>query len=187
MADPFPRKMSQDKPQPTDLDGRDLWFAVVAARYNGELVDALLERVRRTLRDARVPADHLKVVRVPGSAEVPYAAHMLAMTGEHDCVIGLGVVVAGETPHHEIIAQSTASAFQDSALRSEVPIINGIIVTLDRAQAEARCRGTLDRGAEFARAALEMAAHRVALGERLDQIEAEEKARKQGEGPYGAN
>lgn len=179
--------MSQDKPQPTAVDGRDLWFAVVAARYNGDLVDALLERVRRTLRDARVPADQIKVVRVPGSAETPYAAHMLAMTGEHDCVVALGVVVAGDTPHHEVIAASTAAAFQESSLRSEVPIINGIVVTLDRAQAEARCRGALDRGAEFARAALEMAAHRVELGERLDQIDAEEKARKGGQEPFAQN
>ena len=179
--------MSQDKPKPTALDGRDLWFAIVAARYNGDLVDALLERARRTLRDARVPADHIKVVRVPGSAEIPYAAHMLAMTGEHDAVIALGVVIAGETPHHEVIAQSTAAALQSSSLRSEVPMINGIIVALDRAQAEARCTGTLDRGPEFARAALEMAAHRVELGERLEQIDAEERARKQGADPFAQN
>jgi 6,7-dimethyl-8-ribityllumazine synthase len=179
--------MSQDKPKPNDIDGRDLWFGVVAARYNGSLVDSLLERCRRTLRDAKVPADHIKVVRVPGSAEVPYAAHMLAMTGEYDCVIALGVVVAGDTPHHEVIAQSTAAALQESALRSEVPLINGIVVTLDAAQAEARCRGALDRGAEFARAALEMALHRIELGERLDQIAAEEKAQKDGADPFAQN
>jgi len=179
--------MSQDKPKPTDIDGRDLWFAVAAARYNGSLVDSLLERVRRTLRDAKVPADHIKVVRVPGSSEVPYAAHMLAMTGEYDCVVALGVVVAGETPHHEVIAASTAAALQETALRSEVPVINGIVVALDAAQAEARCRGALDRGAEFGRAALEMALHRIELGERLDQIAAEEKSRKDGEEPFAQN
>jgi 6,7-dimethyl-8-ribityllumazine synthase len=179
--------MSQDKPKPNDIDGRDLWFGVAAARYNGPLVDTLLERVRRTLLDAKVASDHIKVIRVPGSAEVPYAAHMLAMTGEYDCVIGLGVVVAGDTPHHEIIAHSTALAFQESALRSEVPVINGIIVTLDAAQAEARCRGDLDRGSEFARAALEMALHRIELGERLDQITAEEKAQKDGSEPFAQN
>lgn len=179
--------MSKDKPKPTAVDGSDLWFAIVAARYNGDLVDVLLERARRTLRDARVPADHIKVIRVPGSAEIPYAAHMLAMTGEYDAVIGLGVVIAGDTPHHEVIAASTASALQSSSLRSEVPMINGIIVTLDRAQAEARCTGPLDRGPEFARAALEMAVHRVELGDRLEQIDAEERARKQGGDPFAQN
>jgi 6,7-dimethyl-8-ribityllumazine synthase len=112
---------------------------------------------------------------------------MLAMTGEYDAVIGLGVVIAGETPHHEIIATSTASALQSSALRSEVPMINGIIVTLDRAQAEARCTGLMDRGPEFARAALEMAVHRVELGEHLEQIDDEERARKKGVDPFAQN
>lgn len=40
------------------------------------------------------------------------------MSGDFDCVIGLGVVIAGDTPHHEIIAHSTAQALQDAALRS---------------------------------------------------------------------
>jgi 6,7-dimethyl-8-ribityllumazine synthase len=179
--------MSKDKPNPTAIDGSDLWFAIVAARYNSDLVEVLLQRAQRTLLDARVPQEQIKVVHVPGSAEIPYAAHMLAMTGEYDAVIGLGVVIAGETPHHEIIATSTASALQSSALRSEVPMINGIIVTLDRAQAEARCTGLMDRGPEFARAALEMAVHRVELGEHLEQIDDEERARKKGGDPFAQN
>lgn len=179
--------MSKDKPKPTAIDGRDLWFAIVAARYNGDLVGALLERAQKTLLDAHVPPEQIKVVHVPGSAEIPYAAHMLAMTGEYDAVIGLGVVIAGDTPHHEIIASSTAVALQSSALRSEVPMINGILVTLDRAQAEARCTGVIDRGPEFARAALEMAVHRVELGEHLEAMDDEERARKKGGDPFAQN
>ena len=90
--------MSKDKPNPTAIDGSDLWFAIVAARYNSDLVEVLLQRAQRTVLDARVPQEQIKVVHVPGSAEIPYAAHMLAMTGEYDAVIGLGVVIAGETP-----------------------------------------------------------------------------------------
>jgi 6,7-dimethyl-8-ribityllumazine synthase len=179
--------MSKDKPKPTAIDGSDLRFAIVAARYNSDLVECLRERAQRTLLDAHVPLDQIKVVHVPGSAEIPYAAHMLAMTGEYDAIIGLGVVIAGETPHHEIIAASTAAALQNSALRSEVPMINGIIVTLDRAQAEARCTGILDRGPEFARAALEMAVHRVTLGEHLEKIDDEERSQKKDVDPFAQN
>lgn len=179
--------MSQDQPQPTPVDGRDLGFAIVAAQYNGELVETLIERVQRTLKEAHVTSERLHLLRVPGSAEIPFVAQMLAMTGEYDCVIALGVVIAGDTPHHEVIAISTAQALQDAALRAEVPIINGIIVTLDRSQAEARCRGSHDRGTEFARAALAMATHRLTLGARLDQIEAEEKSRREGQEPFVQN
>ncbi len=179
--------MSQDKPNPDAVDGSDLRFAVVAAGYNGELVEALLARVNRTLRAARVKEDAVRVVRVPGSGEIPYAAFMTAMTGDYDCVIALGVVIAGDTPHHEIIAHSTAQALHDVALRAEVPVINGIVVTNSRAQAEARCKGDLDRGSEFARAALTMALHRIELGERLDEVEDEERRRREGQDPFAQN
>ena len=41
---------------------------------------------------------------------------------------------------------------------ARVPVINGIVVAENEAQAEARCLGRINRGAEFAAAALEMAA-----------------------------
>ena len=178
--------MSQDKPIPDAIDGTELHFAVIAAGYNGELVDALLRRVNRTLRNGNVPEANIVVVRVPGSGEIPYAAYMSAMSGDYDCVIGLGVVIAGDTPHHEIIAHSTAQALQDAAIRSEVPMINGIVVTNTREQAVARCQGSLDRGTEFAHAALTMARHRITLGARLDQVEEEERKRG-GQEPFAQN
>jgi hypothetical protein len=67
------------------------------------------------------------------------------------------------------------------------PIINGIVVTNDRAQAELRCKGNLDRGCEFAQAALTMAYHRVALGARLDEVDAEERSKRDGRDPFAQN
>lgn len=178
--------MSLDKPIPDALDGADLRFAIVTAGYNGELVQALRKNAVKALRSARVAEDNIRIIEVPGSGEIPYAAYMTAMSGDFDCVIGLGVVVAGDTPHHEIIAHSTATALQDAAIRSEVPVINGIVVTNNREQAVARCQGSLDRGTEFAHAALTMARHRITLGERLDQVEEEERKRG-GQEPFAQN
>jgi 6,7-dimethyl-8-ribityllumazine synthase len=179
--------MSQDKPNYDKVDGADLLIALVAASYNQDLVDALVKRTKAGLKAAGVKEANLRVVKVPGSGEIPYAANMLALSGDYDCVIGLGVVVAGDTPHHEVIAHSTAKALQDVALRSEVPVINGIIVTNTRLQAEERCKGDLDRGTEFAQAALVMAQHRIQLGERLDQVDAEERAKNGGNDPFAQN
>ena len=44
------------------------------------------------------------------------------------------------------------------ALDARVPVINGVIVAETERQAQARCLGPIARGAEFAQAALEMAA-----------------------------
>jgi len=103
---------------------------------------------------------------------------MLAQTDEYDCVIALGVVLAGETNHHEHIAHATGIALQGIGIQSEVPVINGIIIANSREQAEARVFGEMDRGAEFAQAALEMAWHRVQLCDYLDALD-EEAAREE--------
>jgi len=69
----------------------------------------------------------------------------------------IGVVIAGDTNHHEIIGNSTASALLNISTSQKVPVINGILVVNNLAQAEARTGETINRGKEFAQAALEMA------------------------------
>lgn len=150
--------MSLASPKPTVLDGAGFSIGIAAARFNGELVEALLARVQAGLRAAGVKEKKITLVRVPGSHEVPWAAQALAVGGRCDAVIGLGVLIGGDTSHHEMVGQSVSHALQRVALDARTPVINGVIVANTRAQAEARCRGRIDRGAEFAAAALEMAA-----------------------------
>ena len=57
-----------------------------------------------------------------------------------------------------MVGESVSQALQRVALDTRVPAINGVIVAATPAQARARCTGKINRGAEFAAAALEMAA-----------------------------
>jgi 6,7-dimethyl-8-ribityllumazine synthase len=107
---------------------------------------------------AGVKEKSITVVRVPGSHEVPWAAQALAESGQRDVIIALGVLIGGDTSHHEMVGQSVSQALQRISLETRLPVINGVIVANTLAQAEARCRGKINRGAEFASAALEMAA-----------------------------
>ncbi|MDO8540139.1 MAG: 6,7-dimethyl-8-ribityllumazine synthase [Opitutaceae bacterium] len=150
--------MSLDAPVTATVDGATFRFGIAAARFNGELVDGLLARVVAALCDAGTKEANINVVRVPGSHEVPWAAQALATGSQPDCVIGLGVLIAGDTSHHEMVGASVSHALQHVALKTNVPVINGVIVVNTRAQAEERCVGKINRGAEFATAALEMAA-----------------------------
>jgi len=163
--------MSQSPPEPATIDGADFFIGIVAARYNGELVDALIARVLAVLKEHGVRERNIEVLRVPGSSEIPYAAHMLAATAEFDCLIALGVVLAGETSHHDVIAYGTAYSLHSVGMQSETPVINGILTVASLDQARERITGPRDRGAEFARAALHMAWHKLHLVERLDAIE----------------
>lgn len=150
--------MSLAAPPPTVIKATGFSIGIVAARFNADLVDALLARVLAGLQAAGVVERNIKVLRVPGSHEVPWAVQMLAARTRRDCVIGLGVLIGGDTSHHEMVGASVSQALQRVALDTGTPVINGVIVANTRAQAVARCCGRIDRGAEFAAAALEMAA-----------------------------
>lgn len=150
--------MSVASPDLRVVDGSAFRFGIAAARFNEALVDGLLHRATSALRAVGVKEANVAIVRVPGSHEVPWAAHALARTGRLDCIIGLGVLIAGDTNHHEMVGESVSHALQRVALASRIPVINGVIVVNNLAQAKARCVGKINRGAEFARAALEMAA-----------------------------
>jgi len=150
--------MSLASPKYSAVRGAAFSIGIVAARFNEELVDGLLDRVTRELRAAGVKAARITTVRVPGSHEIPWAAQSLAARGRRDCVIALGVLIGGDTSHHEMVGQSVSHALQHIAIETGVPVINGVIVANTSAQAAARCTGKINRGAEFARAALAMAA-----------------------------
>ncbi len=150
--------MSRSVPSSPAIDGADFRFGLAAARFNESLVDGLLTRVLERLRLAGVRDTNVALLRVPGSHEVPWAANAFAAGGQCDCVIGLGVLIAGDTNHHEMVGQSVSFALQRVALHTGVPVINGVLVVNSLAQAKARCVGKINRGAEFAAAALEMAA-----------------------------
>ncbi len=158
--------MSLSAPTPIKQDGAPFSLGIVAARFNSPLVDALLHTVYEKLTAAGVKEKRLTVVRVPGSHEVPWAAQALARRKGCHCVIGLGVLIAGDTNHHEMVGQSVSQALQQVALTTGTPVINGVMVVDNLKQAEERCLGAISRGAEFARAALEMAALARSLGGR---------------------
>ncbi len=149
--------MSLAAPTASAFDGAPFRIGIAAARFNERLVDALLLQVRTHLRAAGVKEKNLAVVRVPGSNELPSAVQLLAHRAKFDVLVALGVLIRGDTLHFELIAHAAAHALQRVALDARTPVVNGIIVAENLAQAEARGLGKINRGAEFARAAIEMA------------------------------
>lgn len=150
--------MSLSPPTTRSIDGAKFRIGIVAARFNEDLVAELLVRLEAGLAAAGVKDRNRTLLRVPGSHEVPWAASRLAVSGRFDCVVALGVLIGGDTNHHEMVGQSVSHALQRVALDTGVPVINGVLVTDTLAQARTRCTGRINRGAEFAHAALEMAA-----------------------------
>ena len=134
-------------------DGTRRGVAIVASRFNGEITNKLLEAAIEELDAAGVRRDAITVMPVPGAFELPLAAMALAKTRRYACVVALGCVVRGETPHFDFIASEAASGLQLAALETGVPVAFGVLTVDVVEQAEAR----VGKGAEAVRTALEMA------------------------------
>jgi 6,7-dimethyl-8-ribityllumazine synthase len=77
----------------------------------------------------------------------------------YDGVVALGCVIRGETHHFEIVANESARALTDLAMKECLPIGNGILTVESEAQAHARARPEEgNKGGEAARAALMLVA-----------------------------
>ena len=126
--------------------------AIVVARFNGEVTGRLLESALDELDRVGVPRELVTVMPVPGAFELPLAAMALAKTRRHACIVALGCVIRGETPHFEYVAGEAASGLQLAALDTGVPVAFGVLTVENEEQAEAR----VEKGAEAVRSALEM-------------------------------
>jgi 6,7-dimethyl-8-ribityllumazine synthase len=136
--------------QPT---GNRRAVGVVVARFNGELTSELLTRALDELERAGVGREAVTVIPVPGAFELPLAAMALAKTRRYSCIVALGAVIRGETPHFEYVASEAASGLQLAGLETGVPVAFGVLTVENEEQARAR----LDKGVEAVRTALEMA------------------------------
>jgi 6,7-dimethyl-8-ribityllumazine synthase len=126
---------------------------VVVSRFNGSITTQLLDGALAELSTAGVRPDAITIMVVPGAFELPLAATALAKTRRFACIVALGCVIRGDTPHFDYVSSEAASGLQLAALETGVPVSFGVL-TLDRLdQAEAR----VGKGAEAVRSALEMA------------------------------
>lgn len=133
-------------------------IALVAARFNGSIVEALIAGARDTLLRHGVADDAIDLVRVPGAFELGPVAARLAADGRYAAVIALGCVIRGATTHYEHVAGVAAQGIAAAAQVGKVPVIFGVLTTESIEQAIERA-GTKagNKGADAALAALEMA------------------------------
>ncbi len=126
---------------------------IVVSRFNGAVTAKLLEGALAELDQAGVARDAITVMPVPGAFELPIAAMALAKTRRYACIVALGCVIRGDTPHFDFVAGEAASGLQLAALETGVPVSFGVLTLEQAEQADDR----LEKGAEAVRTGLEMA------------------------------
>jgi 6,7-dimethyl-8-ribityllumazine synthase len=139
------------------VDGAEgMRVAVIAARFNRDIVTRLVEGAREEL--ARQGCDVADTVWVPGAFEVPVVADRVAATGRFEAIVVLACVIRGGTPHFEYVSSAITVGCEAVARSHGVPVGFGVLTVDDREQALARARGAEgDKGAEAAQAAVETA------------------------------
>ena len=126
---------------------------IVVSRFNGAVTGKLLEGALAELDVAGVARESITVMPVPGAFELPLAAMALAKTRRYACIVALGCVIRGDTPHFDFVAGEAASGLQLAALETGVPVSFGVLTLEEAGQADDR----LAKGAEAVRTGLEMA------------------------------
>ncbi|MBM3992777.1 MAG: 6,7-dimethyl-8-ribityllumazine synthase [Planctomycetes bacterium] len=133
-------------------------FAIVASKFNHEVVEKLVAGAQGTLRSKGIPDDAITLVWVPGAFELPLVAQRLAASNRYAAVICLGAVIRGDTDHYDYVCKAAADGILQAGLTTGVPVLFGVLTCDTDEQAHDRAGGKAgNKGADVALAAIEMA------------------------------
>jgi len=140
-----------------DLNAAGLRFAIVASRFNDEIVTGLLDGALDCLRRHGAAEDDLTLLRVPGAFEIPTVVRTIV--DRFDAVIALGCLLRGDTPHFDFISSQVTSELSRVAVDAQRPVAFGVITcnTLEQAVQRSSPGTSNNKGWEAALAAIEMA------------------------------
>jgi 6,7-dimethyl-8-ribityllumazine synthase len=132
--------------------------AILVSRYNELITSRLLEGALACCQDAGIAREAIDVIWVPGAFELPVAAAAAAGTKRYACLVALGAVVRGDTPHFNFVAGEAARGLNAVAVAHALPVGFGVLTVDTMQQAVDRAGGSAgNKGHEAAAAAIQAA------------------------------
>ncbi|MGE0352223.1 MAG: 6,7-dimethyl-8-ribityllumazine synthase [Gemmatimonadales bacterium] len=132
--------------------------ALLVSRYNEMVTGRLLEGARQCCAEAGIAAADVDVFWVAGAFELPTLAEALARSARYRCLVALGAVIRGDTPHFEYVAGEAARGLAAVARSHALPVGFGLLTVENLDQALDRAGGKAgNKGYEAADAALRAA------------------------------
>jgi 6,7-dimethyl-8-ribityllumazine synthase len=132
--------------------------AILVSRYNELITSRLLDGALTCCAEAGIARADVDVVWVPGAFELPVAAAAAAGTRRYACLVALGAVIRGDTPHFEYVAGEAARGLNAVAVQHGLPVGFGVLTVDTMQQAVDRAGGSAgNKGHEAAAAALQAA------------------------------
>lgn len=149
--------MEKIKSYEGELVVRGARFGLAVARFNGFIVESLLQGAIDTLKRHGADDAHLEIVRVPGAYELPLGVKRMAATRNYDAIIALGAVIRGGTPHFDYVAGECTKGLSSIMMEYDLPVAFGVL-TVDTIEQAIERAGTKagNKGAEAAMSAIEM-------------------------------
>ncbi|MBI5374297.1 MAG: 6,7-dimethyl-8-ribityllumazine synthase [Candidatus Schekmanbacteria bacterium] len=140
------------------LDATGMKFGIVVSRFNEFITEKLLQGCLDGLLRNGAADQNIKVVRVPGSFEIPLIAKKLASGKDYDAIVCLGALIRGQTPHFDYIAAEVTKGLAQAQFESGIPVAYGVITADTIEQAIERAGTKLgNKGRDAALSAIEMA------------------------------
>jgi 6,7-dimethyl-8-ribityllumazine synthase len=140
------------------FSSKNFRIGIVVARFNEYFTQKLLDGAIDTLCRSGVSPRRIDVYHVPGSFEIPLVVKKALKKHRYHAFITLGVVIKGQTRHFQHVVDAAAKGTWQVALKTEVPVIHGVISAQNEKQAIERTGGKMGhKGREAAQSALEMA------------------------------
>ncbi|TVQ83162.1 MAG: 6,7-dimethyl-8-ribityllumazine synthase [Bacteroidetes bacterium] len=138
-------------------DASDMRFGILVSEWNDEITFELCRGAIDTLKKHGAKDENIEIHYVPGSFELPLGAQYVAQTGKVDSVICIGCVIQGETRHFEFICNAAAVGITNVGLKTDIPVIFGVLTPDTWQQAKDRAGGKHgNKGDEAAITAIKM-------------------------------
>ncbi len=150
------RKNNQKKQAVSKKNWGKHVVGIVVSDFNADITSKLLQGATSFLKDMGFKANHVNVVHVPGSFEIPLMCQSLAKTKKYDGLIALGAVIKGATDHYYYISGEVSRGVMTVMLEQSLPIAFGVITTSNLKQAKDRSGAKHNKGQEAAEALLKV-------------------------------
>ena len=130
-----------------NLDAKKIKIVIISAKYNSIIVNKLLDGALDAFDYYQGDKKNIILIQVPGAFEIPGVINQVMYNIKTDCILTLGSIIRGGTPHFDYVAGESSNGIAFFSKTKNIPVINGILTTdnieqaLERAGTKAGNKG----------------------------------------------
>ena len=130
-----------------NLDAKKIKIVIIFAKYNSIVVNKLLDGALDAFDYYQGDKKNIILIQVPGAFEIPGVINQVMDNIKTDCILALGSIIRGGTPHFDYVAGESSNGIAFFSKTKNIPVINGILTTdnieqaLERAGTKAGNKG----------------------------------------------